>query len=106
MADFKEIENLDELTKLLEASSAEPVVIFKHSNTCGISADLYEQVSSLDSVINLVTVQIGRGISNEIESRLGIRHASPQAFVIEDGKVIYSASHYAISPTEIQKYLK
>lgn len=106
MANFKEIENLDELTKLFEASSTEPVVLFKHSNSCGISADLYEQVSTIDGVINLVTVQISRGISNEIESRLGIRHASPQAFVIKDGKAIYSASHYAISPTEIEKHIK
>ena len=106
MANFKEIENLDALTKLFEASSTEPVVLFKHSNSCGISSDLYEQVSTIDGVINLVTVQISRGISNEIESRLGIRHASPQAFVIKDGKAIYSASHYAISPTEIEKHIK
>ncbi len=106
MATFKEIQNTEKLDELLEASANEPVVLFKHSNTCGISADLYEQVSSVDGVINLVTVQISRGISNEIESRLGIRHASPQAFVVKDGKAVYSASHYAISPAEIQKHLK
>ncbi len=106
MADFREINNLEKLDELFKDSANEPVVLFKHSNTCGISADLYEQVSSVNGVINLVTVQISRGISNEIESRLGVRHASPQAFVVKDGKAVYSASHYAISPTEIQKHLK
>ena len=105
MADFREIENIEALTKLIEASSTEPVVLFKHSNSCGISADLYEQMSAVNGVINLVTVQISRNISNEIESRLGIRHASPQAFVIKDGKAVYSASHYAISPAEIEKHI-
>jgi len=106
MAIFKEIQNSEKLDELLGSSAEKPVVLFKHSNTCGISADLYEQVSTVDAEINLVTVQISRGISNEIESRLGIRHASPQAFVVKDGKVIYSASHYAISPSEIEKHLK
>jgi bacillithiol system protein YtxJ len=94
------------LDELVAASANEPVIIFKHSNTCGISADLYEQVSALDRTINLVTVQISRGISNEIESRLGIRHQSPQAFVIKDGKAVYHASHYAISPKDIEKHLQ
>ena len=106
MAEFKEISSGEKLDELLAASADEPVIIFKHSNTCGISADLYEQVSSLDHVINLVTVQISRGISNEIESRLGIRHQSPQAFVIKNGKAVYNASHYAISPEDIEKNLQ
>ncbi len=106
MAKFIEIESAEKLDELFAASRTEPVIIFKHSNTCGISADLYEQVSSMDRTINLVTVQISRGISNEIESRLGIRHQSPQAFVIKDGKAVYHASHYAISPDAIEKNLK
>lgn len=106
MAEFKEIRDTGNLDALIAASADEPVIIFKHSNTCGISADLYEQISSLDHVINLVTVQVSRGISNEIESRFGIRHQSPQAFVIKDGKAVYHASHYAISPDAIEKNLQ
>ena len=106
MAEFIEIADTGKLDALFAASQNEPVIIFKHSNTCGISADLYEQVSSMDRTINLVTVQVSRGISNKIESRLGIRHQSPQAFVIKDGKAVYHASHYAISPADIEKNLQ
>lgn len=105
-ANFVSIDSIETLDAIFKRSFARPVVIFKHSRTCGISAHLMEEVSSLEDDINVVTVQSGRDISDEIAVRTGYRHQSPQAFVIRDGKAVYQASHYGIDPIEIEKFLR
>ncbi|MGH9818654.1 MAG: monothiol bacilliredoxin BrxC family protein, partial [Pyrinomonadaceae bacterium] len=78
-ANFIQIDSLERLDLLFERSHIQPVLLFKHSNSCGISADMLDQLSSVDGVIHIVTVQQDREISNAVAERLGIRHASPQA---------------------------
>jgi bacillithiol system protein YtxJ len=97
---------MEQLSGLFEVSHKKPVVLFKHSNACGISAHVLEEVRSVDAEINLVVVQRNRDISQEIEQRTGIRHQSPQAFVIRDGKAVYQASHYGIDPGAIDELLR
>lgn len=105
MADIKVITDQDELDKLFEASHNEPVFIFKHSSTCGISLHVFEQVSEINGTINVVVVQDSRPLSDNIAERTGQRHQSPQAFVIRDGGVDYHATHYAIDANAIQQKL-
>lgn len=104
-ANFITIDSLDTLDALFERSYDEPVVIFKHSSRCGISAHLKEEISGLDADINLVVVQTSREISVAVESRTGFRHQSPQAFVIQNGRAVYHASHYGIDPIAISAHL-
>lgn len=104
-ARLSEIKAMQELDSLMTDSATRPVVIFKHSNSCGISADVLEQVSELDIDIGLVVVQNARELSNEIERRTGYRHHSPQIFVIRNGEVLYHATHYGIDPLEVVKHL-
>jgi bacillithiol system protein YtxJ len=96
-ARFNEIHSVEELDSLFEQSFEKPVVIFKHSLTCPISAGVYHEVSGADADINLIVVQKARNVSNEIAEKTGIRHESPQAIVIKDGKPIYHASHYDVT---------
>lgn len=98
---FVELDTAEKLDDLFERSHNVPVFIFKHSSSCGVSAMAYRKLSDYDGEINLVVVQDNREISNAIESRTGIRHQSPQAIILKDGKANYNASHYSINAAEI-----
>lgn len=105
MANFKSINSAEDLNELFENSFEKPVVIFKHSSSCGISAHIMEMVDEVGRDVHFVVVQDDRELSNEIETRTGHRHHSPQIFVIRDGKPIYHATHYGIDAEEIEKAL-
>ncbi len=104
-ATFNRIDTFARLDEVFTESHERPVVIFKHSNSCGISADLQSQLAAVNGEINVVVVQESRPLSDAIAERTGFRHQSPQAFVIRDGKAVYQASHYAIDPRAIQEYI-
>ncbi|HRI04645.1 MAG TPA: bacillithiol system redox-active protein YtxJ [Pyrinomonadaceae bacterium] len=100
------LDTIEKLDALIADSHDRPVFLFKHSDTCGISAHILEQLNDIDGDVNILVVQYDREVSNAVVERLGIRHASPQAFVLKDGKPIYHATHYGIDPDEIAKHLK
>jgi len=102
---FNRISSLARLDELIAESHSRPVALFKHSNSCGISFDVYEQLAAVNGEIHVVVVQQDRDISNAVADRLGIRHASPQAFVLWEGRPIYHATHYGIQPDEIENKL-
>ena len=104
-ARFIDIESESDLEKVFRDSFEKPALLFKHSETCGISRSVIRSVSTLDSDIYLVTVQRSRGISDEIAERTGIRHASPQALVVKNGECVFHASHYDIQAAEIMRQL-
>ena len=104
-ATLTRITSAQQLDSLVEASFDRPVVLFKHSNSCGISADILRQLNEIDGNINVIVIQQDRDISNLAADRTGHRHQSPQAFVLKDGKPIYHATHYGIDPMEISKKL-
>jgi thioredoxin 1 len=105
-ARFVTVDTLKELEELIAASDSRPVFLFKHSNSCGISAHIRYQLSSLDADVYQIVVQESRPVSHAVAEKLGVRHASPQAFVLTNGNVIYHATHYGIDPTAIQKHLE
>lgn len=104
-ANFITIDSLDSLDALFERSFTRPVVIFKHSNTCGISAHVMEQIADVDHDVNVIVIQTNRDLSNAVETKTGYRHQSPQAFVIRDGRAVYHATHYGIDPAGIENSL-
>jgi bacillithiol system protein YtxJ len=93
---FFRVKDTTSLEALMERSQANPVVIFKHSTTCPISASAYREMEQVDSEVNLIEVQSARSVSEELEKRLGIRHESPQVIVLRQGKVVWDASHWKI----------
>jgi bacillithiol system protein YtxJ len=104
-ANFIEIQSQEQLDGLFKSSYERPVAILKHSNTCGISAHIYETVAEVDATVNVVVVQNHRDISDHIAELTGHRHQSPQAFVIKNGKAVYHATHYGIEPDKIKEAL-
>jgi len=82
-----------ELTELLQRSQERPVVIFKHSTSCFISASAYDEMKEFEGEVMLVEVQRARELSREIEKQTGVRHESPQVLILEKGTVVWNASH-------------
>jgi bacillithiol system protein YtxJ len=105
-ANFTTLDTTEQLEELFQKSHEAPVLVFKHSTTCPISAAAYRQIEGVDGDVNIIIVQSARQISNEIANRTGIRHESPQAIVLKDGKPVYHASHYNVTAEEINGKLK
>jgi bacillithiol system protein YtxJ len=105
------LRDLEELDQALDNSHLRPILLFKHSYTCGISAEaldelrahIDEQLPSSTTDYAMVTVQTHREVSNTIAERLGVRHETPQAILVRDGRVLWSASHFRVNATELQK---
>lgn len=85
-----------------------PLVVFKHSPTCGISAQAHEELTEwlrdtpAPVPVHVVHVQEHRDVSNEIAAHFGIRHESPQVFVLEAGTVRWHGSHFHVNARELQ----
>lgn len=102
---MKVLQTIEEWHDVLEQSKEAPLFVLKHSMTCPVSTAAYRVFDTYTTTIPkyFLTVQDSRLVSNEIESDLGIRHESPQLFLLKDGKAIWQATHYAISKSEIGK---
>jgi bacillithiol system protein YtxJ len=106
------LQTLDELDRALAGSHEQPVLFFKHSHTCGISAEALDELRAhagqSGDVLRyaLVTVQTHRDISNAIAARLGVRHETPQAILVRSGKPVWTASHFRVNVTELDKALR
>lgn len=105
-AQFIELNNIDQLDELFEASKRKPILIFKHSTTCPISANVFDEISNVDATIFLITVQKSRAISNAIAEKTGIKHESPQAIILKDGEPFFSQSHYEITRDEVASIMQ
>ena len=104
-ANFIKLDSLDSLDRLFAQSYERPVVLLKHSVTCGISSGVYREVENVGGDVNVIVIQTHRDISNAIASRTGLRHESPQAIVLRDGQPVYHASHYDIEAGHIEAKL-
>ena len=100
-----------DLEELFEMSKTNPVLIFKHSTQCSISAQVYEEFTDFmertqELFCGVVLVVENRQLSNAIAERFGIRHESPQALLIKDGRSIWHASHWSITSNSLSDALK
>jgi len=98
-----ETKSLDDLTN---RSKDRPIVIFKHSLTCPISASAYDEMTEFDGEVALVEVQRSRELSAEIENRLGVAHESPQVIVLRNGQVAWNASHFKITANAVAEAVR
>ena len=80
-----------------------PGVLFLHDPGCPISAGAHREMARLGGEIPLVNVQRSRDVSRAVEATTGIRHESPQVFVLSDGRVTWSGSHTAITASAVRE---
>jgi len=90
------VTNKQELEDLIARSRQEPIVIFKHSTTCPISADAYKEMARFSGDVALIEVQNAREVSRELEARTGVDHESPQVIILRNGRAVWHASHWKI----------
>jgi bacillithiol system protein YtxJ len=100
----------DQIDAAINSERSKPVLFFKHSTRCSISAmalNRFEHEWNENDNCDLYFLDLlqHRDLSNQIAALTGIRHESPQAILIHKGKVVYNASHNAISADQIQKML-
>ena len=94
------LNDLNQLVTIKEASFNKPQVIFKHSTTCSISKmafSRFERSEAPDSIdfyyLDLLNY---RNISAAIADTFQVHHESPQVVLIKNGECIYDESHYGI----------
>ncbi|WP_309640977.1 bacillithiol system redox-active protein YtxJ [Flavobacterium sp.] len=102
--------DLGQLNEIITLSATQPVLIFKHSTTCGISRMAMKQFESQFDLNDRVTsyyldLLSYRAVSNEVAARFGVQHQSPQLLLIEDGKVVYDVSHGDIDVADLRMKL-
>jgi len=102
---FVEIEDVESLDRFICEAGENPAIVFKHSNTCGISSRVYREMSQVTRPVGIVVVQQARGVSDEIERRFGIQHETPQALIVRGDKVLWSASHYGVKAHAIEEVM-
>lgn len=100
---FSPVSDASALEELFERSNAEPVLLFKHSNSCPISARAYRQMQEVKTPVAIIVVQDERDLSREVATRTGVRHETPQALVLRNGQAVWAASHFDISADAVER---
>ena len=103
---FVRVTDIKAFEEMADRSKERPVVIFKHSLTCPISATAYDQMAEFAGEVSLVEVQRARELSSEIENRLGVNHESPQVIVLSKGQVVWNASHFEITAAAVAEAVR
>lgn len=101
------------IQEAIEKTSFEkPVLVFKHSTRCSISATALGRIErAWDASLNervmpcLILVVEERPLSNAVARLSGVEHQSPQVLLFKGGKCVYHSSHLAISLENIKAYL-
>lgn len=108
---YQHLDTVSDLDAALQRSHQLPLLLFKHSAACGVSAQADEQVRQfLDAtgagvLCGVVVVQSARPVSNAIVERFGIRHESPQALLVREGRVVWHASHWRVTASALHDAL-
>jgi len=103
------LQDLGQLNEIITNSNQKQVIIFKHSTRCIVSRTALKQFENeFDAELhcNVSTYFLDllehRDISNEIASRFGVYHQSPQLLLIKGGKSVYDVSHSDIDAGELK----
>jgi bacillithiol system protein YtxJ len=101
-----------QLQEIITESNEAPVMIFKHSTRCSISATSLNRLERNWNDVEVGNVKAyyldlisNRPISAKVESLFQVEHQSPQAIIIDKGKSNWDASHYDIQYDAIKKAL-
>jgi bacillithiol system protein YtxJ len=105
MANLTHLSDLNMLEAAIAESLERPVLLFKHSRTCGISCEAFDELQAhvaehsgtAAASYKVITVQSHRRLSDSAAERFGIRHETPQAILLKDGRPVWNASHFRIT---------
>ena len=100
---FQALASDRDLDAVLAASHVAPVILFKHSETCGVSLMVRDGLEEgvVPAAVHEVVVQRHRMLSGRMASLLGVRHESPQVLVVTRGAVTWHSSHNGVTAGRI-----
>ncbi|MBT2293079.1 bacillithiol system redox-active protein YtxJ [Paenibacillus albidus] len=102
---IQQLHTLEELNQYVAQPGKK--LLFKHSTTCPISAKAHEEfqayLKDTNTTAAIVHVIEDRPVSNQIAENFGIKHESPQLFLLEDSEVRWNTSHWKITRSAIQE---
>ena len=107
---MKHLQSLSDLDQAL-ADPKGTVVLYKHSTQCGICDGAIEEIEQFlkdhpaSGEFYYLDLLAHRDVSTAIAQRLGVKHESPQAIVLESGKVAAVLNHRAIRVPALEKAL-
>jgi bacillithiol system protein YtxJ len=91
------------------ASADAPVLIFKHSNACPVSAQAHDEMAQLaedaDLPVYKVVVQEHRSVSDAVEADLEVRHETPQVILLRDRRPVFDTSHFEVTADTVRDEL-
>lgn len=107
---FHTLTDPDDLDAAFDRSEQEPIVLYKHSATCGISNRAQRRLGTLVEAADAppvyeVVVQDARPVSNAIAERLGVRHETPQIIVLWQREAVFDTSHSRITADVVRAHL-
>ncbi|OIN66683.1 hypothetical protein BLD48_09160 [Exiguobacterium sp. KRL4] len=84
-------------------------VICKHSTTCPISSAGFSEYTKYADTTAIPTayllVQEARTLSNHIAEHYNVRHESPQVLFVQDGRAVWTTSHYDITTDALNTHV-
>lgn len=92
------------------ALGAPEAVLLKHGARCPISAAARDAVALFaaehpDVPVYGVEVTGHRALSDQLAEQFGVKHESPQLFVLRAGRPVWYAEHYAITPEAVAAHV-
>ncbi len=110
MDKYTEIDSPEELERVLQESQDHPVLIFKHSTRCPISARAFTAYCDFagkddPQPVSCYVLKVieERALSNRIAEELGVEHHSPQAILVHNRKPVWVATHWDITVDALSK---
>lgn len=112
MAEIRRIDTPEVLEQVLESARSQPVWIFKHSLTCSISTAAWREFQAFaaeqgersgSTLLTMVPIQEARPVSKAVAEHTGVRHASPQALLLQGSEVLWHGSHWDIDRTALSR---
>ena len=102
---MKQIESIADYHTALSASESKPIVIFKHSITCPVSAHAHDEVKEFaqesDISVYKLIVQDQPELKIAIAEELNVTHESPQVIAVTNRQSTWHASHADITTTSL-----
>lgn len=101
-----------QLDDILKESKNRPQLIYKHSHRCSVcfvaKGNLERASGNIQkhSDMHFLNVVHNRESSDRIATELDVRHESPQVILVDDGEVIWHASHGNIDDDKIMEVLE
>lgn len=102
------INKIDSEEQFNELLNKETFLLFKHSLTCPVSAEAYEQYEKYmapneELKTAYLAVQEARPLSNYVAETFDIKHQSPQVILFKNGKPAWNESHWRITYDSLTK---